>query len=157
MECNYRNLSFVNRSQATKQTNISYIGNKVISQKFIHSLQTDNVLTYSIYLQPGIIEDKGNKFNFCPFSTKECRLLCLCNSGLVKVEDYSGKNKIRSARLKRSLLFLQNKEFYFNWIIADIEYFQKYAINKGYYFAVRLNGTLDIDYINLKVRDKEKY
>jgi hypothetical protein len=147
----YSKLTFVNISQAKRLTGISYIGGYNISQKVNHSFENSNVLTYIIYLQPGIIDN----YNFCPCSTKECRLTCLCNSGRSRIDQLAGLNRITNCKIKRNKLFLQNRKFYFDWIIAEIRKYQKIAIDKNMYFAVRLNGTSDIDYINLVVSENK--
>lgn len=135
-------MEFKNRSQAKKQTGLSYLGNVEVNPKLMKSTKVSNVKTYSLMLSPS----NTSGYNVCPYSTPECRLGCLHNSGRVKVEDRSNKSKIRKARIKRTKLFHEEYEFFMNWLIAEINAEKNRAIKAGYEFSVRLNTLSDIDW-----------
>lgn len=143
-------MKFKNRSQATKQTGLSYLGNTEINPKIIKSKKVSNTVTYSLMLSPA----NTSGYNVCSHSTPECRLGCLHNSGRVKVEDYSGKNKIRKARIKRTKLFFEEYEFFMNWLIAEIKAKKDKAHKEGFDFSIRLNTLSDIDWTKQYINDK---
>jgi hypothetical protein len=143
-------MEFINRSRAKKQTGLSYLGNVEINPKLMKSTKVSNVKTYSLMLSPS----NTSGYNVCPYSTPECRLGCLHNSGRVKVEDRSGKDKIRKARIKRTKLFVEEQEFFMNWLIAEIKAEQIKAKNERLYFAVRLNTLSDIDWTKVYLNGK---
>lgn len=140
-------MKFINRSQAKKQTGLSYIGNINSSAKMVKNQKVSNNYTYVIYLAPATTSG----YNTCKYSTPECRMGCLNNSGRVKVEDFSGKNTIRNARIKKAKLFFEHQEFFMNWVVAEIKSYQAKAKRDGYDFSVRLNGTSDIDWTEIRL------
>ena len=143
-------MKFKNRSQATKQTGINYLGNTEINPKIKKNTIVSNVKTYSLMLSP----DKTSGYDVCPYSTPECRLGCLHNSGHVKLNDRSGKYTVRNARIKRTKLFFEEYEFFMNWLIAEIKAEQNKAKNEGLNFAVRLNTFSDIDWTKQYINGK---
>jgi hypothetical protein len=88
----------------------------------------------------------------CPQSTPECRLGCLHTSGRAKFE-FMG-DKIYRARIIKSRLFYENREYFMQWLIAEIGNAFKNAIKKGMGFSVRLNATSDIQWENIKLNGK---
>jgi hypothetical protein len=143
-------IKFTTIGQAKKQIGLTYLGITNISSKLVKNVKVNKVLTYCMYFAPA--SESG--YNVCSHSTPECRLGCLATSGLTKVEIYSNKNTIRNARIKRTKLFYENPEFFFQWLIAEIKASQNKAIKQGLMFGVRLNGTSDIDWANIKYEGK---
>jgi len=143
-------MEFKNRSQAKKQTKLSYLGNVEINPKLMKSTKVSNVKTYSLMLSPS----NTSGYNVCPYSTPECRLGCLHNSGRVKIEDKSNKNKIRNARMKKTKLFFEQRKFFMDWLVAEIEAEKQRANNEGFDFSIRLNTLSDIDWTEIKHNNK---
>jgi hypothetical protein len=131
------NLVFTNRSQAVKQTKLSYLGGVSLSQK-IKKNTKKNVLTYIIYLAPADLSG----YNVCPKHTIECKKACLSESGHNRIDIH---NVINTARINKTKLFFQNRAFFNSWLYAEIVAYKLQAENKGMEFAVRFNGTSDID------------
>ena len=140
-------MNFINRSQAKKQTGLSYLGNINSSAKLVKNQKISDNYTYVLYLAPA--ETSG--YNTCKYSTPECRMGCLSNSGRVKVEEYAGKSVIKNARVKKTKLFFENQGFFMQWVVAEMKSYQAKAKKDGYFFSARLNGTSDIDWTEIRL------
>ena len=134
-------LVFKNKKNAREITGLDYIGD--INHSVKHEKGTDlNMLTYSIYLAPA----KMSGYEVCPMRTAECTSLCLNESGRGV---YSG---VQKARIKKTKLFYEEREFFVRWVISEITQFRQTAKKRGMSFCVRLNNTSDLSpeimYIN---------
>jgi hypothetical protein len=138
-------LEFTTIANAKKQTGLSYLGGVATSAKISHSRTYSHQNTYAIYLSPSNLSG----YNVCPYSTLECRTGCLNTSGRAGIEEFSGKTKIHDCRVKKTRLFVEDQNFFMNWLVAEIKMYQKQAENKGYFFSVRLNATSDINWSNV--------
>jgi hypothetical protein len=138
-------MKFINRSQAKKQTGLSYLGSINSSAKLIKNKKVSNNYTYILYLAPA----SASGYNVCPHSTPECRIGCLSTSGRVKVETYSNKSVIQNARVKKTKMFFEDQDFFMNWMVAEMIAYKAKAKRDGYYFSARLNGTSDIEWENI--------
>jgi hypothetical protein len=143
------NLEFKNETQARKVTGLSYLGGVNTSAKVKKNMLI-NQLTYILYLAPANI----SRYNTCPNSTPECRLGCLNTSGRNGMEILSGKNIIQKARIKKTELLFENKDFFMNWLVSEITKFRKKAKKLNMEFSVRLNGTSDIDWQKINLNNQ---
>ena len=128
---------FTNRSNATKLTGLSYLGNINHSSKHSKAFDYDE-LVYTIYLAPANMSG----YEVCPMRTAECTLLCLNESGHNKIK--TREDKINTSRIKKTQLFFQNRDFFTKWVIAEIKSAKEKAEKLGYRFSVRLNNTSDL-------------
>lgn len=132
-------------SEHTKLYGFSYLGGVGISKKFKKNVLVSKQYTYGLYLAP----HKVSGYNTCPYSTPECRVGCLFNSG------YGGMNKkVKDARVNRTILFFENRDKFMEILIDELTYFQKRAKKDNYNFSVRLNGTSDIEWENVYYKGK---
>src|ERR1035437_1376281 len=138
-------LEFTTIANAKRQTGLSYLGGVATSSKISHSRTYSHQNTYAIYLAPANVSG----YNVCSHSTPECRLGCLNTSGRAGIEEFSGLTKIHDCRVKKTRLFVEDQNFFMNWLVAEIKMYQKQAEVKGYFFSVRLNATSDIDWSNV--------
>jgi hypothetical protein len=138
-------LQFTTISSAKKQTGLSYLGSVASSSKIAKGLQY-NEMTYILYLAPA--EQSG--YNVCPMSTEECRTACLTESGHNRID--VKKNAINKARIKKTKLFFEQRDFFMAWLITEITKAKIDADTKGYQFSVRINGTSDISLESFKVK-----
>jgi len=138
-------MKFVNRSQAVKEIGVSYLGGINTSAKILKSKKVSKVNTYILYLAPA----NTSGYNVCSHSTPECRLGCLASSGRNKMEIASGRNTINNARIVKTKLFYENQDYFMAWLIAEIQAQKELAEKSDFYFAVRLNGTSDIDWTHI--------
>jgi len=143
------NIEFKNQTQARKETGLSYLGGVNISAKVKKNMLI-NQLTYILYLAPANV----SRYNTCSHSTPECRLGCLNTSGRNGMEIISGKNKIQNARIKKTELLFEEKDFFMNWLVSEIKTYQNKAKRTNMDFSVRLNGTSDIDWQRIKLNGK---
>jgi hypothetical protein len=121
---------------ARSLTGLAYLGNVSSSHKM--KLSEDfNVLSYILYLAPA----NKSGYNVCPMSTESCRALCLAESGHARMDH---RNRIARARVKKTKLFFEQRDFFMSWMIEEISTLSKRAAKKGMGFSVRLNGTSDI-------------
>jgi hypothetical protein len=147
------NMKFTNRSQAKKTTNLTYLGGCGTSSKIKKNSKVLKIDTYVLYLAPHTMSG----YNVCPLATKDCIKGCLNTSGRASLEILSGssnESNIIKARIKKTKLFYENRTFFFDWLIAEITASKASSEAKGNEFAVRLNGTSDINWNAYKIKGK---
>ena len=135
---NMSTMKFTTIGNAKKQTKLSYLGSVASSSKIAKGLQY-NEMTYILYLAPA----SQSGYNVCPMSTEECRTACLTESGHNRID--VKKNNINKARIAKTKLFFEHRQFFMGWLVAEIEKAKYNADQLGYRFSVRLNGTSDIE------------
>lgn len=136
---NKNNMKFTTKAQARLETGISYLGSVNMTTK--HEKATAyNELTYALYLSPA----KMSGYEVCPMRNAECTALCLNESGMAKIHTAM----INNGRIKKTKLFFEHREFFMDWMIAEIESTRLKAIKKDMKFSVRLNNTSDISPIS---------
>ena len=140
-------MKFTTIGNAKKVTGLSYLGSVASSSKIAKGLKY-NEMTYILYLAPA--EQSG--YNVCPGSTAECREACLTESGHNRID--VKKNAINKARIKKTKLFFEQREFFMGWLVTEINKARNDAFDKGYTFSVRLNGTSDIQPEMFKYKGK---
>jgi hypothetical protein len=95
-------------------------------------------VTAILYLAPHKISGK----NLCPFASVGCAKACLYSAGRGKFSN------VQLARINKAKLFLENPNSFVLQLGKEIEkLFNKY----GEKLVIRLNGTSDIPYENIKV------
>jgi len=140
-------MEFKNPTDAKRKTGLSYLGSVNSSAK-ISKGKKYNVETYILYLAPA----NRSGYEVCPMRSPECTEACLNESGRNKIDIH--KNRINKARVKKTKLFFEEKEFFMNWLVTEIERSKKKADKKGKEFSVRFNGTSDIDLSKLNLDGK---
>ena len=101
-------------------------------------------LTGIVYLSP----HKLSGVNFCGFATNGCKKACLNTAGRGRMSN------VQKGRLRKSLLFINNRAEFFEQLIKDIEKHVRKATKKGLKPAIRLNGTSDLPWENIKHKGK---
>lgn len=131
-------MKFKSIAEAKRQTGLSYLGSVNLSAK--HQKNYDmGEMVYALYLAPA--EMSG--YNVCPKSNAECRFLCLNESGQNKIQTKT--NNINKARIIKTKLFFEEREFFMQWLIADIKASKLKADKTFHKFSIRLNNTSDIN------------
>jgi hypothetical protein len=97
-------------------------------------------LTYSLYLAPA----KTSGYEVCTGRTAECSKFCLNESGLNTMTQNIKGDVINHSRITKTRLFFEDREFFMNMMIAEINSGITKARKLGYEFSVRLNNTSDI-------------
>jgi len=99
-------------------------------------------LTGILYLAPYDLSG----VNLCPFAkVAQCHVACLNTAGRGNFEN------VKSARLRKAKLFNDNKPEFFTQLIEDIHKLKAQAKKQNLQPVVRLNGTSDIEFENIKV------
>lgn len=101
-------------------------------------------VTGILYLAPSTLSGR----NVCPHSSEGCRAACLYSAGRGAYQN------VKNARLRKTNLFFSDRESFMAQLVVDIETFHRRAKKNGFEFVVRLNGTSDIPWENVKVGDK---
>jgi len=98
------------------------------------------VLTGILYLAPHTIAGR----NLCPFASAGCAAACLYSAGR------GAFNSVQRARIAKTKLFHSNPRAFVEMLALDIAALERKAIKSGMTPAVRLNGTSDLPWENLK-------
>lgn len=130
-------MEFITIAKAKRDTGLSYIGQINNSSKHMKAYKY-NELVYTIYFAPA----KSSGYEVCRGRTKACTAACLNLSGHNRMDIH--ENMINKSRIKKTRLFIEQREFTVRWIKAEIERGQRRAIRTGHTFSVRLNNTSDI-------------
>lgn len=130
---------YTNKTQARKLTGLSFLGSVSATTKHQKSLKYDE-LTYTLYLAPA----KMSGYEVCPMRSKECTKLCLNESGMNKMTQKVKGDVINDARIKKTKLFFENRQFFMSWLVDEIKSAKLKADKLGFKFSVRLNNTSDI-------------
>jgi hypothetical protein len=147
--------NFISRGQATKLTGISYLGECGSSSKIEKNSKVLNIDTYVLYLAPY----KSSGYQVCAMATKECISGCLSTSGYAGIElnTPNKPSRIIESRIKKTRMLFENREFFMNWLFAEISASKALSEKKGNDFAVRLNGTSDINWKAMKLNGKTMF
>ena len=109
----------------------------------------DEYFSRILYLAPDNLAD--GKRTVCPYAKiAKCNEACLNTAGLGGV--YSS---IQNARIRKTLMFLNETEKFFDLLIKDIDKFVKECEDLGKKPALRLNGTSDIQWETIEVNGYE--
>lgn len=102
------------------------------------------IKTLIMYLSPYKDNSKGK--NLCPKASEGCSKACLFNSGNARFF------QVQAGRRNKTEWFLSDRDSFMLKLVSEIETaIKKYS--KDWVLAVRLNGTSDIPYENIMVKD----
>lgn len=103
--------------------------------------------TYILYMTPAKQNDKG--VNLCPFASAGCLKSCLVGAG------HGSMGNVEKGRRKRANYFVYALPMFLEQLVAEITLIEmKHKMDKSK-FAIRLNGTSDIPYENIIVKDNK--
>ena len=101
--------------------------------------------TAILHLSPYKLSGK----NFCPNASPGCIDGCLNTSG------HGRFDKTQEARLRRSKFFINDRQGFMHQLILEIWAFVRHCRKRDLKPAVRLNGTSDIPFENIRFTNKE--
>jgi len=102
------------------------------------------IKTFILYLSPYKDNSKGK--NLCPKASVGCSKSCLFNSGNARFD------RIQVGRRNKSEWYLSDRDSFMLKLVSEIETaIKKYS--NDWILAIRLNGTSDIPYENIIVKD----
>lgn len=132
-------LKFTTKAAAVRATGLSYLSSVSATTKHKKSKEYGE-LTLSLYLAPA----KTSGYETCPGRTAECTKLCLNESGMNTMTRKDKGDVINDARIAKTRLFFEHREFFMNWLIMEINTAKRKAERMTYKFSIRLNNTSDI-------------
>jgi hypothetical protein len=140
---------YQNLTQARRVAGVSYLGSISMTVKHKKSIKYGE-LTYSLYLAPA----KTSGYEVCPGRTAECSRFCLNESGMNTMTQNKKGDVINRSRITKTRLFFEDREFFMNMMIAEINSGITKARKLGYEFSVRLNNTSDINPLDFNLHGK---
>jgi hypothetical protein len=99
----------------------------------------NSLKSYILYLSPYNQNSKG--INICPNASAGCIFGCLNTSGRGRF------NSVQLARMQRTEFYLSQRSVFVNKILKELIRLNNKAAKLGEKFAIRLNGTSDLDFI----------
>jgi len=106
--------------------------------------QAKGFLTGILYLAP--VKESG-AINVCPHASQGCAAACLFTAGRGAFDN------VRSARIAKTLAFVQDRPAFMETLAADVAKLAKKASKAGMIPCVRLNGTSDLPWENIACGD----
>lgn len=103
--------------------------------------------TFILYMAPNTINDEGK--NLCPMATKGCIKSCLYTAGMGKFTN------VQKARINKANYFIRDRVNFLNDLYFDILLAQVIASRENLIPVFRLNGTTDIQWENIKIRENK--
>lgn len=104
----------------------------------------DEYFSRILYLAPDNLAD--GKRTVCPYAkVAKCSEACLNSAGMGVFSN------VQQARIRKTLMFLNETEKFFDLLIKDIDKFVKECDKLGKKPALRLNGTSDIQWEAIEV------
>lgn len=103
-------------------------------------------LTGVLYLAPSNLASTPQlKINVCPMAElAQCKDPCLNTAG------HGALNMVQQARIRKTKWFFEDRQGFMEQLVADIERLTRQAKKKGLKPLVRLNGTSDIKWENVR-------
>jgi hypothetical protein len=101
-------------------------------------------ITYILYMAPHKQNSLGK--NLCPNASDGCAQACLYKSGFGGIYD-----SVQRGRIDKAELFLTDKKYFMTYLSAEITKLKAKHEKKDETIVIRLNGTSDIPYENLKL------
>ena len=132
-------MKFTNPTAARRQTGVTYITSVSRTVKHLKSLKYGE-LTVSLYLAPA----KMSGYEVCPGRNAECTRLCLNQSGKNIGPQKERGDFINQSRITKTRLFFEERDFFMDWMIAEIEAAKRKAVRMTHKLSIRLNNTSDI-------------
>jgi hypothetical protein len=103
-------------------------------------------ITYILYMAPHKQNSLGK--NLCPNASQGCAQACLYKSGFGGIYD-----SVQRGRIDKAELFLTDREFFMNYLSNEISKLKAKHEKKDETIVIRLNGTSDIPYENIKLEN----
>lgn len=109
-------------------------------------------LTAILHLAPAKLSGIAN---VCAHASAGCEAACLNTAGRGGMGlDEQGLNVVQAARIKRTRAFKRNKAAFMETLYSEIVAHERTALRHGLLPCIRLNGTSDIPWENVKHEDK---
>jgi len=103
----------------------------------------NNLETFILYMAPA---DQVDGLNLCPFASAGCKASCLYSAGRGKFSN------VQESRINKSKFWGYNREAFYIQLANELLKIHDKAMKQNKQIAIRLNGTSDIDHLNLLYR-----
>ena len=131
-----------------KSTLLTWNNHKTVKgEKFIDSVSGLPYKTYIMYMSPFTQNSKG--INLCPHASAGCSAACLFKSGMGGM--YTG---VQNGRINKTEWYLANRSEFMLTLDKEIGLAVKRHMGSAV-VTIRLNGTSDIRFEKIKVRDNK--
>ena len=100
----------------------------------------NSLKTYILYLAPSNIVDG---LNLCPFASEGCKKACLYSAGRGKFSN------VQLSRINKTKFWGFNRSAFYIQLANELMSILDKTIKTGEQIAIRLNGTSDIDHVDL--------
>ena len=100
----------------------------------------NEIETFILYLAPANVI---GSHNLCPFASDGCKKSCLYSAGRGKF------NNVQQARINKAKFWAYDRAKFYEQLTNEILQINSKAIKQNKQIAIRLNGTSDIDHIDL--------
>lgn len=127
-----------------KSHGFSYLGSVNSSSKIAKTDKVLDIDTFVLYLAPASLSGH----NVCAKATKECITGCLNTSGRAKMP--KSYEAIMNARINKTKFFYDKRDEFNRVLFNEVKLAKGRTERKGKQFAVRLNGTSDLNPILFK-------
>ena len=102
-------------------------------------------LTAILYMTPWKVMVEGKQFNSCPMAEQaSCIDACLYTAGR------GAFNNVQAARMRKTEWFYRDRSSFMRQLLDDILKFEAYCEKRDIQPCVRLNGTTDIRWENIR-------
>ena len=127
-----------------KETTATYKAVKNLMSKGDTNAKTikNDLETFILYLAPYNLSG----FNVCPFASKGCISGCLNTAGMGIFSN------VQLSRINKSKFWGFNREGFYIQLANELLKIHGKAVKKDKKIAIRLNGTSDIDHLDLLIR-----
>ena len=132
-------MNYKNQADARRQVGVTYLTSVSMTVKHMKSLKYGE-LTQTLYLAPA----KMSGYEVCPGRNAECSRLCLNQSGKNIGPQKERGDFINKSRITKTKLFFEQRDFFMDWLIAEVEAAKRKAERMTYKLSIRLNNTSDI-------------
>jgi hypothetical protein len=96
--------------------------------------------TFILYMAPA---NQVTGLNLCPFASDGCKASCLYSAGRGKFSN------VQESRINKSKFWGYDRSTFYIQLANELLSIHDKAIKKGIKIAIRLNGTSDIDHLDL--------
>jgi hypothetical protein len=139
-----KNYKFESIAKLKRFLGITYLAGVNSSQKISKGTKL-NYLTLVLYLSAS----RNAGIDVCKYATTGCRLACLVGSGHALIEERAGRNTIAASRVVKTWLVMFRRDLANLLLQSEIDSAKRRAERTGQGFAVRLNGTSDLDFSDI--------
>jgi hypothetical protein len=137
------NLTTLVKTAVKIATSYKPVSNLLSNGKTNVKTAKNNLDTFILYLAPSTILQG---FNLCPFASNGCKEACLYTAGMGIFSN------VQEARINKTKFWAFNREGFYIQLANELLNIHDKAIKKGIKIAIRLNGTSDVDHLDLLKR-----